>query len=100
MIGYGEEDTHFVMELTYNYNVNSYELGNDFESITIHSKSAVSNAKKSSFKVEQKDKYTIIESPDGYKFHLVDEEAQNGNKPFWSWLTLVPKHYLITFLRP
>lgn len=27
MIGYGPESSHFVMELTYNYGVQSYELG-------------------------------------------------------------------------
>lgn len=27
MIGYGPESSHFVMELTYNYGVKSYELG-------------------------------------------------------------------------
>lgn len=30
MVGYGYEDDHFVLELTYNYPVSSYELGNDF----------------------------------------------------------------------
>lgn len=27
MVGYGPESTHFVLELTYNYGVKSYELG-------------------------------------------------------------------------
>lgn len=27
MIGYGPESLHFVMELTYNYGVQNYELG-------------------------------------------------------------------------
>uniref|UniRef100_A0A0M3J3I6 Glyoxalase 1 (inferred by orthology to a C. elegans protein) n=1 Tax=Anisakis simplex TaxID=6269 RepID=A0A0M3J3I6_ANISI len=31
MVGYGEEDTHFVIELTYNYPIGSYKLGNDFK---------------------------------------------------------------------
>ena len=31
MIGYGPEDTHFVCELTYNYGIGDYALGNDFE---------------------------------------------------------------------
>lgn len=30
MIGYGDEDNHFVIELTYNYGIKSYKLGNDF----------------------------------------------------------------------
>ena len=31
MIGYGEEDNHFVIELTYNYGIKHYKLGNDFQ---------------------------------------------------------------------
>ena len=30
MVGYGPEDDHFVVELTYNYGIGSYRLGNDF----------------------------------------------------------------------
>jgi len=39
MIGYGAEDSHFVLELTYNYGVGSYQLGNDFQvhvSVYVH----------------------------------------------------------------
>ena len=31
MVGYGEEDNHFVVELTYNYGVKKYERGNDYQ---------------------------------------------------------------------
>ena len=30
MVGYGPEDNHFVVELTYNYGLGSYQLGDDF----------------------------------------------------------------------
>lgn len=30
MVGFGPEDDHFVAELTYNYGVAEYKLGNDF----------------------------------------------------------------------
>ena len=30
MVGYGAEDSHFVVELTYNYGIKKYERGNDF----------------------------------------------------------------------
>ena len=33
MVGYGKEDDHFVVELTYNYSILSYERGNDFQVI-------------------------------------------------------------------
>ncbi len=31
MVGYGPEDDHFVLELTYNYGIKHYRLGNDFQ---------------------------------------------------------------------
>ena len=40
MVGYGPEDLHFVIELTYNYGVKEYTRGNDYRSITIHSTTA------------------------------------------------------------
>lgn len=35
MIGFGPEDDHFVLELTYNYGIKEYEIGNDFQVIYI-----------------------------------------------------------------
>lgn len=31
MVGYGPEDSHFVVELTYNYGIGNYKLGSDFK---------------------------------------------------------------------
>ena len=31
MVGYGPEDDNFVVELTYNYGLKSYQRGNDYE---------------------------------------------------------------------
>lgn len=31
MVGYGAEDNHFVVELTYNYGISNYVLGNDYQ---------------------------------------------------------------------
>ena len=31
MVGFGPEDNHFVVELTYNYGVKKYRRGNDFQ---------------------------------------------------------------------
>ena len=35
MVGYGPEDNHFVVELTYNYGIGSYKLGTDFRVSTV-----------------------------------------------------------------
>lgn len=37
MIGYGPEDTNFILELTYNFDVKSYEVGNDYAGIVVES---------------------------------------------------------------
>ncbi|VDP17845.1 unnamed protein product [Heligmosomoides polygyrus] len=37
MVGYGCEDENFVLELTYNYEIGSYRLGNDYMGIFIES---------------------------------------------------------------
>ncbi|CAG2187528.1 Glyoxalase domain-containing protein 4,Glyoxalase 1 [Mytilus edulis] len=51
MVGYGPEDSHFVVELTYNYGIGAYKLGNDFRGITIHSKDIIRNANKLNYPV-------------------------------------------------
>ena len=49
-----------------------------YQGITIHSKQAVENAKKTSWPSQTDDKTTIVEAPGGYKFHLVAEDVANG----------------------
>ena len=39
MIGYGSEDDHFVVELTYNYGIKYYEKGNEFQVLGYHGNS-------------------------------------------------------------
>lgn len=75
MVGFGPEDDHFVAELTYNYGVGEYRLGNDFLGLTLQSSKAVSNAKHLGWpltKVEG-DLY-LTHAPGGYPFYLIDKE--------------------------
>ena len=74
MIGYGAEETHFVLELTYNYGVSSYTKGNDFLGIHIRSKHIFERVGKDS----KKNDCVKIESPDGYPFFIHDED-KNGD---------------------
>lgn len=79
MVGYGPEDNHFVVELTYNYGLKAYKRGNDFQvvcyclamylitcgscdcsgcnvclqSMSIHSKGAVESARTLNWKTLQ-----------------------------------------------
>uniref|UniRef100_A0A8D0AY99 Glyoxalase domain-containing protein 4 n=1 Tax=Salvator merianae TaxID=96440 RepID=A0A8D0AY99_SALMN len=75
MVGYGPEDNHFVAELTYNYGVGDYLLGNDFLGLTISSSQAVQNAQKLQWPLKEIAAGLYeTEAPGGYKFHLENKE--------------------------
>jgi len=81
MVGFGAEDDHFVAELTYNYGVGEYRLGNDFMGLTLQSSQAVSNAKKLGWPLtEVEEGLYQTEAPGGYRFYLIDKE-QPANDP-------------------
>lgn len=81
MIGYGPEDSHFVIELTYNYGINYYELGNDFRGITIRSKEAIQRAKSDGWPMKEENGKFILEAPGGYKYHLINESQPLDRDP-------------------
>ena len=68
MIGYGSEDDHFVLELTYNYSVKKYDLGNDLSSISISSSSLLKSLKSKCLGKDLGNGSLLLESPDGYRF--------------------------------
>ncbi|XP_065075419.1 glyoxalase domain-containing protein 4 [Ochlerotatus camptorhynchus] len=81
MVGYGPESTHFVIELTYNYGVKEYTMGNDFGGITIKSAEVVERATKSSYPmVKENDRFVLV-SPDGYKFFVINEKHKPTEDP-------------------
>uniref|UniRef100_A0A671PU24 Glyoxalase domain-containing protein 4-like n=1 Tax=Sinocyclocheilus anshuiensis TaxID=1608454 RepID=A0A671PU24_9TELE len=78
MVGFGPEDDHFVAELTYNYGVGEYRLGNDFLGLTLQSSQAVSNAKRLNWPLTQvEESLYMTEAPGGYLFYLIDKELPN-----------------------
>ncbi|CAF2936515.1 unnamed protein product [Rotaria sp. Silwood2] len=84
MAGYGNENSFFALELNYNYDVQGYEYGNDFSSVTIYNRQAVSNARqyldKKFIEIDNKQSITI-RSPDGHRFILIDKDVQPGDDP-------------------
>lgn len=82
MVGYGFEDDVFVLELTYNYGVNSYELGNEFGGVTIKSKEAIERAKANKYPHEENaDGSILLRAPDGFKFFILNENPKTGEDP-------------------
>ncbi|GAV84615.1 Glyoxalase domain-containing protein [Cephalotus follicularis] len=82
-LGYGPEDSHFVVELTYNYGVDKYDIGSGFGHFGV----AVEDVAKTVDLIKAKGgKVTrepgpvkggstviaFVEDPDGYKFELLE----------------------------
>lgn len=72
MIGYGSEDTEFVFELTYNYGITGYTLGNDFVQATLElTADNLKQVRASGYKLDADQEGTIeLAAPDGYRFVL------------------------------
>jgi lactoylglutathione lyase len=82
-LGYGPEDSHFVIELTYNYGVDKYDIGTAFGHFGVAVEDvgkAVELIKAKGGKVTRepgpvkggKTVIAFIEDPDGYKFELLE----------------------------
>ncbi|XP_022344763.2 glyoxalase domain-containing protein 4-like [Crassostrea virginica] len=78
MVGFGPEDNHFVVELTYNYGIGTYQMGNDFKGITIQSPNILANAKQNGYTVTQEGDKNVLTSPDGYQF-IIENKESNGD---------------------
>lgn len=73
MIGFGPEDSFFVLELTYNYGIKSYAKGNDLVSITVSDSTGgeiLKRAEAAGLKIEKDSVSGLpsLTSPDGYRF--------------------------------
>jgi len=75
MIGYGEEDDNYVLELTYNYGIKTYRHGNEFPGITLVSPEAISRIGKYNYPSMLVDGYQVITSPCGYTFRIKCDEG-------------------------
>ncbi|GJQ68728.1 hypothetical protein Trydic_g17262 [Trypoxylus dichotomus] len=78
MVGYGPEDSHFAIELTFNYPIKSYDRGNDFISITVQSSEALQRAKSNDWPILAGN---ILEAPGGYRFSIIDKPEPKDKDP-------------------
>nr|XP_045601513.1 glyoxalase domain-containing protein 4-like [Procambarus clarkii] len=81
MIGYGSEDNHFVCELTYNYGISQYEMGNDFLGMYIESSECVERAKTNGWPVKKEGEHSVLEAPGGYKFFIINKPQPKDRDP-------------------
>ena len=86
-LGYGDEETHTVLELTYNWGVTSYEMGTAFGHLAVGvpdiyatcDKLRAAGAKITREPGPVKFGTTVIafvEDPDGYKIELIERKPQ------------------------
>ncbi|MCP9259080.1 Glyoxalase domain-containing protein 4 [Dirofilaria immitis] len=66
MVGYGSEDDHFVLELTYNYPISSYKLG-----ICIRSTDVFENCRNYQMSTIMMNGEVEVKDPDGHKFYIL-----------------------------
>ncbi len=84
-VGYGDEESNTVIELTHNWDTDSYDLGNGYGHIAI----AVPDAAAACEKIKQRGGKVIreagpmmhgtlvlafVEDPDGYKIELIEQD--------------------------
>lgn len=85
-LGYGPEDSHFVVELTYNYGVDKYDLGAGFGHFGIAVEDVLKTVELIKLKggtvlrepgpvKEGNTVIAFVEDPDGYKFELIQRGA-------------------------
>ena len=82
-VGYGDESEHAVIELTYNWGVDKYELGNAFGHIAV----GVSDIRKTCAEIKSRGGRVVrepgpmkhgstviafVEDPDGYRIELIE----------------------------
>lgn len=83
MVGYGQEDNHFVVELTYNYGIKNYKKGNDFQRISIYSKDVMQRARTVSYtQQESADGAIVVDAPGGYSFHIYDRDTGRSDSVY------------------
>ncbi|PON82590.1 Glyoxalase I [Trema orientale] len=85
-LGFGPEEAHFVVELTYNYGVTSYDIGTGFGHFAIatpdvyklveHVRSKGGNVTREPGPVKGgKSVIAFVKDPDGYTFELIQRES-------------------------
>lgn len=74
MMGYDSEDKAFVLELTYNYGIAAYRLGNDFGYLKIRNRVAFATLEEQGLGQEVEFNVREVRSPDGHTFRVVNED--------------------------
>ena len=80
MVGYGMEDEHYALELTYNYGIASYERGEGLQRFVLElegAAAALDRARARGLSV----KGSVVVGPDAYEYELLEKAAGPGAEP-------------------
>lgn len=84
MVGYKHEHQSFVLELTYNYGIKEYKLGNEFGGVVIKSTGIIENVKSNNYPFEDiagSNGDILIRAPDGFKFFIFNQKVVDDVDP-------------------
>lgn len=70
-----------MVELTYNYGVKTYPLGDDFQWLTVQSTVAYQKALTLEYCTQTGEDVRVVMSPDGYLFKIVNSDVEPGQDP-------------------
>ena len=90
MMGYGPEDSNFVLEITYTYNIKTYEFGNDLAWIKIRSRSVFNTLSEGITGVQVTEvpnsmRTLVATSPvEGFSFRVIGEDCDPDVGPISS----------------
>ena len=84
MVGYGAEDEHYALELTYNYGIYSYDAGQGLQRFVLHIDGAAMALERARLRNLTVSSGNVIHGPDGYKYELRDkaERGEAASEPF------------------
>jgi len=74
MVGYGPEDAHYALELTYNYGIPSYEVGGGLQRFVIHMDGAAAALERAAAKGLAVNGSAVV-GPDSYVYELLEDES-------------------------
>ncbi|KAF8357623.1 glod-4, partial [Pristionchus pacificus] len=73
MVGYGEEDNHFVVEMTYNYEIGAYTKGDDLHGLYVDNKEVFDQLASNGASCWDEDNRLRLRDPDGHSIFVGGE---------------------------
>ena len=86
MVGYGPEDANYALELTYNYGVDRYSVGEGLQRFVLHLPNRderLAKAAEAGFRVVHEVDGGLVTGPDGYQFEIRELDKDTSEAVPW-----------------